>query len=972
MTHLERNTLIRLTKLVLLIVLFFSFTAITAQDSYTLNNKTEEYKLDNGFTLILHEDHTSPDVFGYIVVKAGSRNDPADQTGIAHYLEHMLFKGTQELGTTDWEKEKLIDDKIALLFEELRLSKDDDERLNIQKRINKLTIEASKYQIGSEFNYISKSIGCTNVNANTSMDRTVYYSSFAPNQIEKWLDLYSHRFINPVFRQFQPELEVVFEERNTITDQFFIVLVVTYFEHFFKNHPYGQQNIIGEIEHVKNPSLKRMKEYFDTYYVANNMALVLSGDFNSEEIKPMIAEKYGKLRTGVVPEFPEYEVADFKKRELEKERLSPIRINMIGFRTMPDVHPDKTVFTVAEELLTNSSQTGLLDKLKLENKIYEAQLFSWGRKDHGQSIIIAIPKIVGQSLKSSEELVLEQLRKLKDGEFEEWELEAQKKILYKQWMLKFEDNKERGIMLGEAFQKGMTPEDVLDYPNKIKAVTKEDIMRVAKKYYGENYLIMESRMGFRKADKIEQPELEKTNADSKEKSIYRKRIEQITETKYLPKFIDFENDINKTEVKKGIDLYYAKNPKNDAFTLKVRFGVGNDKLPLLKYASHLYNYAGTKEYSVKELKNEFAKIACTYKIISNDSYLTLELKGLDENLTESVTLLNKLINDAEIKQSKVDIIYSEAKKDRKTEKSDLEGFADIVLEYAMYDQKSKYITRLSLDKIKALQVIDLQNTFTEAASYEAEIFYSGTIAQTELSEILKSELHLSENKIKSESPIYKTEKQYTENTVLFVNKKNASQTKLYYYINGDAYKTDDDLNINAFNIYMGGGFAGIILQEIREKRALAYSAYADYNKPVTAHKNCNFIGYAGTQADKTLQLVELFDSLVHNMPEQPERIEFIKKYLELTSFSKKPDFRDLNEQVIEWKNQGFKEDPAKMNADKIKNLQFDEILKFYNASIKNKPSVLILVGNKKRFDFEKLNKYGKVIELDEKILLSKE
>lgn len=173
-----------------------------------------QYKLDNGLTVILNEDHTRTEVFGYVVCKAGSKDDPADATGMAHYMEHLLFKGTETMGTTDWEKEKPHIDSIFVLYDQLGMTEDEEARKAIQLLINEQSVFANEYAIPNELDNILKELGSTGMNANTTADRTVYFNTFPPNQIERWIEVYAHRFQNAVFRSFQAELEVVYEEKK--------------------------------------------------------------------------------------------------------------------------------------------------------------------------------------------------------------------------------------------------------------------------------------------------------------------------------------------------------------------------------------------------------------------------------------------------------------------------------------------------------------------------------------------------------------------------------------------------------------------------------------------------------------------------------------------------------------------------------------------------------------------------------------
>ncbi|MBQ1701154.1 MAG: insulinase family protein, partial [Prevotella sp.] len=214
--------------------------------------KVKELKLSNGMTVMLNEDHSQPQVFGAVVVKAGGKDSP--NTGIAHYFEHIMFKGTDRIGTVDYAKEKVWLDSISIKYDELSQTKDEKRRLDIQKKINQLSKQAAQYAIPNEFNRLISLYGGSNLNAYTSFDETVFHNSFSPQYMEQWCLLNSERLLTPAFRLFQGELETVYEEKNRAADNFLRGVLQDALEHLFKGRPYAYP-IIGSTENLKNPQL---------------------------------------------------------------------------------------------------------------------------------------------------------------------------------------------------------------------------------------------------------------------------------------------------------------------------------------------------------------------------------------------------------------------------------------------------------------------------------------------------------------------------------------------------------------------------------------------------------------------------------------------------------------------------------------------------------------------------------------------
>lgn len=927
--------------------------------------KIEEYTLENGLTVYLNEDKNAPEVFGAVVARVGSKDDPAHATGMAHYQEHMLFKGTTKLGTTNWEKEKVHIDKIFELYDQLAQTKDEEKRKEIQKEINEESIKANEYAIPNEFSNILKNMGSKNINAGTGPDQTMYYNSFPPNQIERWLELYADRFKEPVFRGFQSELEVVYEEKNMYSDQFMSNLFDEFLKSFFKTHPYGQQSALGSIDHLKNPSLTTMYDFFKTYYVPNNMALILSGNFDSDVAKPLIEKSFGSLEKGDLPEINTWEEKPFNGRELVEKKLSPIKIGLLGYRTVTEGHPDKLALDIANNILSNYSGSGLIDQLILDNEMMEAGVYSMPFKDYGATLIFFVPKVVGQKLISAEELIHAQITKLKKGEFDDWKIEAAKKELYVDYQFSLENPENKVYLISDIFIRNGKLEEIYEYPKKIKKITKEDVIDVANKYYGDNYLAFYSKMGFPKHEKLDKPGYEPVVSNTEEKSELAEYLETVSLLELQPKFIDFEKDITTKHLKENVEFYHVNNPINDIFSLELRYGAGEIRIKNIEYASEMMNFAGTTTKSIDELKQEFSKIGCTYSIYSDENYTTIFIEGIEESLKDALVLINDLIQNPVLEEDKLENIVEMAKAERKMERSDADAVAGALFDYVKYGDKSDYLDRLTVKEIKSLTTDQLLKTFDGATRYKVEIHYVGQKESKEVADLIHSNLTFSDELKDSKSPQQKEVKQYNENIVYLVKKKKALQSKIYFFANQVSYKPEQQAYIDAFQMYFGGGFSGLVLQEIREYRSLAYSAGAMIKTPQKNGGQNYFLGYVGTQADKTLTALETFNSLVREMPEKPERMPMIKNYLVQSSVIDKPNYRDLSTTVLTWKNKGFDQDPAKVKSPTYENLTFDDIVAFNKENLKNQPMVIAIVGDRKRIDMEELKKYGKIIEIKE-------
>lgn len=956
-----------------LIIVFFIISGLSSYaiefNSGTL--KIAQFTLDNGLTVILNEDHSRPEVFGIVAVRAGGKNDPADATGLAHYMEHMLFKGTQALGTTDWEKEKPHIDRIFELYDKLSKAPSDEERQRIQLEINEESLKASEFAIPNELSNLINGMGGTNLNAGTGPDYTVYYNKFPSSQIDKWIDLYAHRFKDPVFRSFQAELEVVYEEKNMYSDQFQSKLFDEFQAVLFKNHPYGQQPLIGTIDHLKNPSLRRMFEFYQSYYVANNMVLVISGDFKTSHVMPQIEEKFGALPSGEIPEKKVFNEEPFNGREFHEARLTPVKLGILGFRTVTDGHPDYLPIEVALGVLNNRNQTGLLDRLAIDGKILAAQAFGLPYTDHGAVAFLMVPKIVGQKLPEAEDLVLAEIKKLANGNFEDWMVEAVKLRMYMDFQRSLESIENRAILFAEAYTSGKTIEEVLAYPDNIMKVTKDDVMRVAKSYFGNNYLAFHSKMGFPKKEKMEKPGFKPLLANTNAKSEYTKHFETLPSLESVFTPIDFDNAVEKRSIVNGVDLLHVTNPLNDIFTITMKFNVGEQHIDLLDKATELMFYSGTSNLKVDELKSEFAKIGCTYSIWSDDSYTYVSLEGIEKNMPKALLLINDLITNPKLDQGKLKVIIDGEKANRKLERSEPDNVASALFDFMRFAEKSKSIDRPTMKEIQSLKADDMTSIFKKAVQHTAQIHYVGKMNPDSVQSFVSSNLTFPSEPKRVETPVVMLAQKFDENTIYFVNKKKARQSKIFFFANGDDYSIKTEPYIEAFNEYFGGGFSGLVLQEIREYRSLAYGAGGSFRLPPLNQKPFDFIGYVATQADKSIIALQTYDSLIRTMPQKPERIDMIKDYLELSSQTKRPNYRNLSQTIEYWKNLGYSSDPALLKKPVYRSLTWDSIMDFYNKHLATKPVAIAIVGDKKMIDFDALKKYGKIVEIKEKQLFSK-
>ncbi len=947
--------------IILISLCFFGMTASAFDVS--------QYKLDNGLTVILNPNPDAADVYGLVAVKAGSYNEPANVTGLAHYLEHVLFKGTQDMGTTNWEAEKPYYEKIIQKFEDLRNTEDAEQKKVLIKEINELSIEAGKYTVSNEFSNLVQGMGGTNLNAGTSYDVTMFHNSFPSFQLERWLELYSHRFQNPVFRGFQAELENVFEEKNMYSDNPQSVLREMFLESLYgKDNPYGRP-ILGYTKDIKNPSLKSLIAFYNENYVASNMVLILSGNFNAEDAKPLIEKTFGTWAKKEAPTPKIYPVKTFDGKEVVKVKSSPYPIGMWSYNTVKAGDKDETAVELMTAILSNGSQTGLLDKLALDGDLLGIGAYTNCNKHAGNVIINAVPTFNMEtysfnSISSAEKMIDEQLEKLKKGEFDDWLLQAVKDEALMDFELYKESPQDAGDLLVELFINNEGVDYFENYPKEVAAITKEQIVAVANKYIGKDFLEFYSLEGSTPKDEIKKPDIEPLVPSVGQKSKFAQYLEKVPMGQAKEDFVEFGKDVKIGEATPGVKLYYTPNPMNDIFTLDIKFGAGSKEIPAIGLATSLMNSAGIlSQYKPQELKEEFSKLGCSYYFYNNDSYTYVRLMGKEENLEAACKLLAKLYLMPALDEKQFDRVLSSAISNRYTEKKTKSAQFSALVNYTRYGDNSPQLERIATEDIKELTMSSLAAKFIDATHYETSVHYVGKLPYEEFKTILNRSLPFPSGLKASTSPYIRPLAEPKERTIYFINNKDASQSSIILFAKGNNYTKDQEATFAAFNEYFSGGFNGIVLQELRELRSFAYTAGATMVSPILESNPAYFIGNIGTQNDKTIDAVREFLKLIDDMPEKPERMDNIKNYLEQASLSAKPDFRNLNAYVESWQIQGYSDDPNKTLIPQYKAMTFDEIVKFYNENLKGAPLSIAIVGNKKDIDIKALKELAPVVNV---------
>ncbi len=926
----------------------------------------KSFKLQNGLQVYVWEDTTQTDIFGMVSVKAGAVDDPAEYTGLAHYLEHLMFKGTQMIGAHNWAEERLVYDSIIAKYDERAEETDAEKRRAIDLEINRLTVRQAALSNQNEFTVLVDNMGGEMLNAGTSWDYTMYFNSFPKNELPRWLELYSSRLINPVFRSFQTELETVYEEYNMYQDDPSDRYRNVLFSHLFEGHPYSR-DIIGLGEHLKNPRLSKLIEYYETWYVPGNMALILVGDIQTEKVANLINAKFARIPAGDVPQPKEYEITSIEGRKQIKEEVGPYPRLVLGYNGVKKGDPDYFALSVATRLLSNRSRTGLLDKLSLDGDVMDVSASEISFVDHGRTVVEVVPRYDYnqrrfESHRFVEKLVLDEIGKLRKGAVDEKLLETVKNGLVRQYIRSLESQYSMADHVSEAFQSGGGLEMVLNYPELVKEVTLEDVQRVAETYLNDNFLAMHiSASDDHDVEKLEKPDLPEVPVSAADKKSYYAGLFGKIPTPDAELPTAGFDDVETGTINEKSRLYYYPNPANDIFTMTIRYGIGTREMPELEYAVQLMNDAGVMgNYTPQEFRMALSEVNATVRYGVDEDYLYVFVEGSEANVVDVCGLMTRQILMPDLDEKQLDNLKGSEYQGRMMEKEVLDIKEDALTEFLVYGNKSSYIDRKPLEDVLKMTFSDLSKSFQEATNYAADVFYVGQLPFETVHQVLNTHLPLKQTELASTSPREREKKKYEGNQVFVYHDAKAKQSRIVFYADGSLTSPANAPERNAFNTYFSKGMGGLVTDRIRVQNSMAYTSYGVFAAAETFQKPGYFIGFIGTQSDKTNKAVDLYMDLVRDMPENEYRMPDIRNYLVNSSISMKPHFRSFATRCEDWKRQGYEQMPPKVLIPEYEQMEFADIVEFYEQNLQDKPVVIGIVGNTGDFDVKALEQYGEV------------
>ena len=923
------------------------------------------YTLENGLKVYLTVYKDAPRIQTFIPVKVGGKNDPAETTGLAHYFEHLMFKGTKHFGTQNYEKEEPLLAQIEELFETYRNTTDAKQRKAIYKQIDSVSQEASKFAIPNEYDKLMSTIGASGTNAFTSEDMTCYVENIPSNQIENWAKIQADRFANAVIRGFHTELETVYEEKNMSLTRDSWKVYEAISAALFPHHPYGTQTVLGTQEHLKNPSIRNIKNYYDTYYVANNMAICMSGDFDPDETIKIIAKYFGKLKTNPnIPTVKTTEAKPITEPVIKEVFGNDAEFVSVAWR-MPGMKDQEFEIGLLTDYIIANEQAGLIDlNVNQKQKVINGYAYYVEMVDYGYYVCGGNPK-QGQTLDQVKDIFLEQIELLRKGEFEDWMLEATINNFRLNEIRKLEHNSPRAMSFANAFQAGIEWKDYVGRLDRMKKITKQQIVDFANKYFGNNnYAVIYKKVGKDPNEKkIEKPEITPINANRDAESAFFVEIKNTTVKPIEPVFLDFNKDLNVTDIKKDLPLLYKKNVENELFQLNYLFDMGSNNDKELNLAFDYLKYLGTSKRSPEDVKTEFYKMGCSFDVyIDNDrSYIILD--GLSENMPRAIELMEELLTAPVANESAFEHLILDLYKKRADSKLNQYEIFSKLQNYARYGKFSTDTYILNNEELKALKADVLINKIKGLKQYKHRILYYGPMEQNKFVSTVREYHKVPDNLLPVIPKQNFVEQITTENSVLFAP-YNSNQIYLSMYsIRDEKFDVKKTPIATMYNNYFGGAMNSIVFQEMREARGLAYSAYARYVIPDKLDENYVFYSFIATQNDKMDDAVKAYNEIINNMPSSEKAFDIAKESI----ISQLRTRRITKSGVLWWyiaaQDLGLNYDHLKLIFENVQNLTLADVEKFQKENIKDRKYTYCILGDDKTLDFKKMSEYGKVQKL---------
>ena len=926
--------------------------------------QTRVYTLDNGLKVFLSVNTEKPRVQTYIAVRTGSKNDPAETTGLAHYLEHLMFKGTKLFGTSNPEAEAPLLAEIEQRYEAYRKLTDPEARKKAYHEIDSVSQVAAKYFIPNEYDKLMAAIGAEGTNAYTSNDVTCYTEDIPSNEIDNWANIQADRFQNMVIRGFHTELEAVYEEYNIGLTSDSRKLFATISKMLWPNHPYGTQTTIGTQEHLKNPSITNIKNYFNKWYRPNNVAICMAGDFDPDKTIAIIDKYFSSWKPGADVKQPTFAALPALTQPQDSTIVGPEAESVwMGWRAKQANSLQADTLNLLGEVL-NNGRAGLFDlDLNQTMKVQRASGGSELLRDHGAFFLMGTPK-QGQSLEEVRSLMLTEIDKLKKGDFPENLLPSIINNFKRSQYQLMESNQGRADMFVNAFINEVDWKQEVESIDRISKITKQELVAFANKFFTDGYVTVFKKQGVDSLQKkIDKPAITPIPANRDMVSQFVKDIQNAQVEPIQPRFVDFKKDLTFAKTKTKLPLLYVKNNENGLFQLNYRFDFGRKGDNRYSVATDYLDYLGTDKYSAAEISQKFYELGCDFYVGEGSDEINIRLSGLSENMPKALALVEEVMQNLKVDKEAYDKLVSQLLKRRNDVKKNQRYYFNELYQYGVFGSRhfaSDVPSEKQLKETDPQVFVDLLKNLT---SFEHSVEYYGPMSLKEVSDIV-SKTHKLPKKLLPVPQNKDYKRQQTPGNEVWIAPFDAKN--IYMRMIHDEHRKwniDETAVQSVFNEYFGGGMNGIVFQQMREARGLAYNASAYYTRPGKKGDFESYFTHIITQNDKMMDCINQFHSILNELPASENAFKIAKEGLTKQLASLRVTKMGVIDRWHAMQELGLDFDLNEKIYNDLKKVTLQDIVNFEKANMANKQYRYVILGDEKELDMKALEKIGPIKRL---------
>lgn len=912
------------------------------------------HRLSNGMTVYVSPDPTQPRVAAWIGVRAGARHDPPRSTGLAHYLEHMLFKGSDEIGTIDLAREREHLDAIAELYRRLAATESTTERAEILAQIDAATVASAASVVPNEMERLYGALGIVGINAFTTYDETVYHANVPPHQIATWARIEAERFDDPVFRLFFPELESVYEEKNLSLDDPVDIVSEAQGEALFPRHAYGQQTILGEVEHLRTPAFADMLAFFERWYVPNNMAIVLVGDVNATEVVPVLEAAFGRLEPRALPTRPPGEVVPLEGR-VERIVDAPGEQGVsLTWLTVPATHEDHTKLEVLERVLDNGS-TGLVDlELELTQALPSAGAYLSGMVEAGYLELYATAR-EDQTLAEAEALLLDVMADLKRGEVTQQDVDAVQLQLEIDEAYALEDPETRAEIIMDSFVRRMQWRDVVERKRARKAVDREAVIEVARKYVGPSFVAVHRRDGQPKRERLAQPKVTPIAIDPARRSAFAADVLANASKPPPPRFLRAGKDFVEAELSTG-PLIATRNDRNDLFTVTYHFERGSRAVPMLCFGLSLFELSGRARQPAAELQRELYRLGAVVDTECDLDSVDVHVFGIDRNFEATLALVHAWLSGPKADPAVLAGVIANELSDREDTMQDPHWIGVALRDYARFGEASPWLLVPSNRALKDARAKPLLALVSDLARWQRHTLYYGPRSIEQIRDVVPWG---EGNRVPPAVP--RRALVHPDAPRVLAVHQDTSKASGWVVFARPPLPAQDRPSALLFEHYLDGDSTALVYQQLREARGLVYSSAASYNMPTRVGDDCELRGSFATGNDK---LVAAANVLLELMRAPPDRDRFRESRATLQSRFRidRTDPRSVPYAVLAWRLAGFDHDVREDDWAGISKVEMSAVATFAQEQVGGAPTFAV-VGDLDRIGREALARLGRVTQI---------